>query len=160
MGGESERPYPNGLVQADSQGAEIAPATKSRGFTEKQLEAIAIIAGIAEGDAPLSTAEIARRIGVAVETLRRWREGKRFSGAIAERARAIARSSSPEVYARMLHMAKNGDRAMIKLFVERFGEGDDSDSRYASDIRGMSEGALEELTITARRLKVGHHKED
>jgi hypothetical protein len=106
----------DGLIGADS----VAPPDRRPSFLrDEQLLAVETIVDL---QVTHTWEQIARRLGIAVETLYRWRRDPAFQAELTRRSRALLRGHLPAVYQALIDKATRGDTTAIKLFLELTGE--------------------------------------
>lgn len=91
-------------------------------FSEKQQMYIDWLAVSKYERKPLTEQLLAREIGVADRTLRRWKQSPSFRKAITQRAREFLGDDLPEIFAALRREAVKGSFNHIKLALELTGE--------------------------------------
>lgn len=130
------------------------------GFSPNQLKAIAFLA---EGDSKLTLGQVAKKVGVDVRTIHRWRQDSAFNEAIYKEAMVLVGAQLPKALKALVEKAIKGDIRAIELLLRQTGKlvdkheisGPDGGPLNVSPVETL---AVELAAIAKRRGEAGGTK--
>lgn len=132
-------------------------------FKLSRVEKKAILLLSLFGPYALSDTQVGGACSKSLSWIATKRRTQTFSSALAFIGRSIAYSHFPRIIGQAVFLAEKGDQKMIRFVLEHFSPDEtmslgDFKSQFGEEASKLGSEVIEELTLTARRIKPGHHK--